>query len=518
MKLHGLLFFVVLLGSYSIDKANAARILAMFELHIKSHFIMFEALLKGLAAKGHEVVVVSHFPQKNPIPNYTDISIEGALPSLLNSFTIQYAVNQKNINLLHFVWNLNIKFCEKSFEHPKVQELIKSKQKFDLVITEYFGANCFTGFAHLFNASHINVASSMTFPWIDEKFGNPSHPAYIPIFFLPHTDKMNLQQRVYNTIMNLILKFGSYYFSELPMEQLARKHLGNQLPPLREISKNTSLVLVNSHFSINIPRPMVPGVIEVGGLHIGTPKKLPRDIEKYISGANHGVIYFSLGSLVRSETFSEEIIRSFLDAFAELPQRVIWKTDTISGLPDNVMTSKWLPQFDILSHPNVRVFITHGGFMGTQEAIYSGVPMVGIPFYSDQHHNIENCVSKGIGVKLDYHSISKESVLLALRAILENPDYERNAKRLSQQFRDRPQSALDTAIFWTEYVIRHRGAPHLRSAAADLPWYQYFLLDVVTVLLIIVVSLISVIYVVIRILLKIFSGLNRRKTSKSKRD
>jgi glucuronosyltransferase len=72
-------------------------------------------------------------------------------------------------------------------------------------------------------------------------------------------------------------------------------------------------------------------------------------LENFIEGAKAGVIYFSLGSLVRSETFHEEKLRAFLDAFSELPQRVLWKADNISGLPTNVMTSKWLPQFDILS-------------------------------------------------------------------------------------------------------------------------------------------------------------------------
>jgi glucuronosyltransferase len=75
-------------------------------------------------------------------------------------------------------------------------------------------------------------------------------------------------------------------------------------------------------------------------------------LENFIEGAKEGVIYFSLGSLVRSETFPEEKLRSFLDAFSELPQRVVWKTDSVVGLPSNVMTSKWLPQFDILSMTN----------------------------------------------------------------------------------------------------------------------------------------------------------------------
>jgi glucuronosyltransferase len=70
-------------------------------------------------------------------------------------------------------------------------------------------------------------------------------------------------------------------------------------------------------------------------------------------------------------------------------------------------------------------------------------------------------------------------------------------KKLSRAFRDRPQSPLDTAIFWTEYVIRHRGAPHLRSAAMDLAWYQYLLLDVIMVLTVTAILIITVIVFVI---------------------
>lgn len=257
-------------------KLEAARILGLFQLNAKSHFIMFEALLKGLAARGHDVVVLSHFPQKNPTINYTDINIESSLPQILNTFTLDFATNQHLINLLYFIWNLNVKFCEKVYEHPEVQRLIKSDEKFDLVITESFGVDCLTAFAHKFQAPHISMTSSVPMPWSDDAFGNPSHPAYIPIFFLPHTDRMNFQQRLLNTLMRIGMIFSRYYFAEIPMEQLARKHLGPDIPSLRAIAKNTSLLFTNSHFSLNIPRPMVPGVVEVGGLHIGVPKKLPK--------------------------------------------------------------------------------------------------------------------------------------------------------------------------------------------------------------------------------------------------
>lgn len=52
------------------------------------------------------------------------------------------------------------------------------------------------------------------------------------------------------------------------------------------------------------------------------------------------------------------------------------------------------------------------------------------------------------------------------------------AKELSARFRDRPLPPLDTAIYWIEYVARHGGAPHMRTAAVGMPFYKYLLLDV----------------------------------------
>jgi hypothetical protein len=36
--------------------------------------------------------VVGHLPQKKPIPNYTDISVEGSLPEVVNNYTMEFAL------------------------------------------------------------------------------------------------------------------------------------------------------------------------------------------------------------------------------------------------------------------------------------------------------------------------------------------------------------------------------------------------------------------------------------------
>lgn len=52
------------------------------------------------------------------------------------------------------------------------------------------------------------------------------------------------------------------------------------------------------------------------------------------------------------------------------------------------------------------------------------------------------------------------------------------ARRASSILRDNPMPIMDKAVFWIEYVIRHKGAPHLHTAANGLYWFQYYLLDV----------------------------------------
>jgi len=85
--------------------------------------------------------------------------------------------------------------------------------------------------------------------------------------------------------------------------------------------------------------------------------------------------------------------------------------------------------------------------------------------------------------------------------------YREKVQQMSRTFRDQPLTPLEQAVFWTEYVIRHKGAPHLRSAVLDLAWYQYFLLDVIAVLALAVGSVVVIGFLVLRALWrKIFGG------------
>ncbi len=56
-------------------------------------------------------------------------------------------------------------------------------------------------------------------------------------------------------------------------------------------------------------------------------------------------------------------------------------------------------------------------------------------------------------------------------------------KQVSALMRDQIESPMDRAIYWIEYVIRHEGAPHLRSASRKLSLHQRGFMDVILVVL-----------------------------------
>jgi glucuronosyltransferase len=55
---------------------------------------------------------------------------------------------------------------------------------------------------------------------------------------------------------------------------------------------------------------------------------------------------------VRSDFLPEETMRVFIEAFSELPQKILWKWESarLPGQPVNVKIGTWLPQQDILGN------------------------------------------------------------------------------------------------------------------------------------------------------------------------
>lgn len=115
---------------------------------------------------------------------------------------------------------------------------------------------------------------------------------------------------------------------------------------------------------------MMPTIVQIGGSHVQPPKKLPADLELYLNQSTDGVIVFSMGSLIQGSKMPQKQRDAFLTAFGRLKQNVLWKfeDDSMTNVPPNVRIMKWLPQSDVIAHPNVVLFITHGGLYSAATA------------------------------------------------------------------------------------------------------------------------------------------------------
>ncbi|XP_032967923.1 UDP-glucuronosyltransferase 1-1-like isoform X5 [Rhinolophus ferrumequinum] len=219
------------------------------------------------------------------------------------------------------------------------------------------------------------------------------------------------------------------------------------------------------------------------------------EFDAYVNASGeHGVVVFSLGSMVSE--IPEKKAMEIADALGKIPQTVLWRyTGTPpSNLAKNTILVKWLPQNDLLGHPKTRAFITHSGSHGIYEGICNGVPMVMLPLFGDQMDNAKRMESRGAGVTLNVLEMTSEDLANALKTVINDKSYKENIMRLSSLHKDRPIEPLDLAVFWVEFVMRHKGAPHLRPAAHDLTWYQYHSLDVIGFLLAIVLGVAFIVY------------------------
>lgn len=75
-----------------------------------------------------------------------------------------------------------------------------------------------------------------------------------------------------------------------------------------------------------------------------------QELKNILDNAKQGVIYFSLGTNLKSKNLPKEKLNALLDTFRELPYLILWKfeLDDISNKPDNVVIRKWFPQQDVL--------------------------------------------------------------------------------------------------------------------------------------------------------------------------
>jgi hypothetical protein len=295
---------LVLLLVVVLPGALPANILAVFPHSGRSHHLVFEPLLLGLAARGHRLTVLSHFPAAHKAPRHAgfrDVDLRGSTPSLDSVLPLPVLQGLNPFTDFLAITRIGQESCDGVLSVPGVRALLASNETFDLIVDEAFNTDCFLGFAHRFRpAPVVSLSSSVLMPWSGGRVGNPLSPGLRPNLFLWLTDSMSLWERVLNTLFTALVNSVKALHWDRLAQRVAERHFGPGVPPLRLLAKNTSLVLVNSHHSVNLPLPAVPAVVEVGGLHIPDyvqplPKVRPEAFLNRIGGRGRGGVEQRVG-------------------------------------------------------------------------------------------------------------------------------------------------------------------------------------------------------------------------------
>uniref|UniRef100_A0A182YRJ6 UDP-glycosyltransferases domain-containing protein n=1 Tax=Anopheles stephensi TaxID=30069 RepID=A0A182YRJ6_ANOST len=470
-------------------RAECGKILFLVPFPAPSHWLWIEHFVKELLSRGHEVTAITNFAFKEPHRNYTEVLIDPPydIPYYFPVSDIYESKYNSDLNNLFLYWRVGLSTTQYALENENVQQFIEHDDTdFDVIISEQFYQEAFLMFAHKYRAPIVTLCTLGHANHIDQAMGLVTPWSFVPHPVLLLSDDMTFYQRCYNFLISLAdLVIRQLYYipqqNKLAQAHFARIEGPELMPSIRDLEKSISVILVNSHLSTSPPRPTIPGLVNVAGAHIKPAKELPEDIRKFLDGAKEGVIFFSLGSYMKSADMPKDKMKAFLEVFRNLKQRVLWKyeNEDIARLPKNVMVRKWLPQSDILAHPKVVLFITHGGMFGSQEGIYRGVPMLYIPFYGDQHRNALKAEQAGYALTLNFPEVNVITLGSRINELLTNPTFMKQAKRASELFRDNVVPPMQEAMHWIEYVMRHKGAKHLKTKAIELSWTQYLMLDVI---------------------------------------
>ncbi|GBP76404.1 UDP-glucuronosyltransferase 2B18 [Eumeta japonica] len=486
------------------QRSQAINVLGVFSVPLRSHYMAFKPLFEELAARGHRVTVISHYPNERPLKNFKDVVLGDPNPQASRTSDMCFYETMDS-NILHlynfyrhmiYITKVSRQDCKTLLTDRNVKELLSSGERFDVIFVEQFTSDCGLVFAEAhYEAPIIGITSHVLLPWTYSKLGIPFQIGSDSFYFSSAGENPSVLRKVENLILHTIFTKVGGWIAEKAIREVFNENLPGFEFDVEQLGRERmKMVFSYQHFSLTGARLLAPQLLEIAGLHIKQPKSLPDEIERFVNEAEHGVIYVSFGSNLQPHTMTIEKMKIFLDAFMKIPQKIIWKmsNEVIAVDKSKILIKKWLPQLDILCHPKVVGFISHCGMLGTSEAVHCGVPVVSMPFFGDQFSNAAAIRQSGLGRVLNFQQVDTVMLVEALTNITSN-EMQEKAKKISQLWHDRPLPALDHAIYWTEYVARNPTAPHALPSKRN-SYLQQSLLDVYAVFIILIVALFTVIY------------------------
>lgn len=223
--------------------------------------------------------------------------------------------------------------------------------QFDLVFYDFVGHPCLLPFMHKFNSPPLIALTAFNPLAQTATFVGSNIFPNIPYYFDNRPKQDTFLWRVNNYLLYMAdYAFARYY--EPVFHKILNPHFQG-LPKISELKKRTNLVFINYQPLFEMAEPRLPNVILCGGMQISKPKPLPDNFLKGLDTTKK-LVYFALGTNVRSDSLGNERLTQILEAFRSLPEySFLWKfeSDTLPvAVPENVHIKAWMPQNDIFGN------------------------------------------------------------------------------------------------------------------------------------------------------------------------
>lgn len=252
-----------------IDLSLSARILIISPAASLSHNLFYRPLVEGLSLRGHQVTIIAGDTFNNPkLTNLREINVRNETYGFLNSGDLLLANQVKRQNTMEFIKSyspLVVDVLGGILRNLEVTQLLK-KAKFDLIMVEHLNYPILFALKEHFKCPLVGMISFELSQTGHDTVGNPTFPSYSADWGKESGSDLDFWQRLDNFWYAVECRWY-HYFTVIPMhEKLAESIFGKKVD-LVKAERSVDLILVNSNPIFHEPKPNVPAIIEIGGLH-----------------------------------------------------------------------------------------------------------------------------------------------------------------------------------------------------------------------------------------------------------
>ena len=486
-----LCLFVVAMSTFLAKDTHAANIL-LVPMNCNSHLMFFSRLGIDLAKLGHVTTLLAPSSARVPdfvtggaLGNFSFVKypVDKETPLLNSRITsermITMAMTGSPLRYMQLIREYNEDLmrdseqdCTRLLDNVQLMRQVCEK-RYDFAIMDPTSAV----------ACYYTIPLSLGIPYASLSLGyltaglfRVPRLASFPNFVSVH-DKPTFFERLGSFLVER-MDPGFFTDNRYFMEKYAPEH---PYMSTVEMLSRQSLWFYLEHLSINYPLPHMPNTVAVGDIMAGAKERpLSGEIKEFVSKSKRGVAIAVFGSFC--DFFPPAITQQLCDAFTEATKRfglsVIWKLNAEGFCRnDNILVSKWIPQYDLLADSRVKLFISHGGYSSIMESVYHAKPLIVFPIGLDQPLNAQSAESKGYAIRMNFFDFSTEMLVSNIGKLLTDPTYKRNAQLASAILLDRRDTAAERVSAMVDHVIKY-GDRHLRTAAFELSTLEFLMFDI----------------------------------------